>query len=321
MSTGPRTNALLLRALDALAPRFGIALSLGAILGVSTYAAIFAEQGVRAMLANQHLFEDRQSRNGFVSLSDVQRLNLAAFDALREGEVSGETALRFERALDILHVRADSFRQTLSPELRFPSGMRAIEGLEKLVDIGDEAFASGFADVDGMAVEISRVSDQTRGDLAIWNDELRRMQFRLLAEKATTITSLRQVLWISLVGLTCLGGGALLLLRREVLGRNARETAERRVEYLAYFDALTTLPNRDQFKDRMKKLLPRSDPLTLFLVDLDHFKAVNDTYGHAAGDATLRHVAKIIEKRATEAGGFAARLGGDEFVIVIGSEL
>ena len=83
MSTGPRTNALLLRALDALATRFGIALSLGAILGVSTYAAIFAEQGVRAMLANQHLFEDRQSRNGFVSLSDVQRLNLAAFDALR----------------------------------------------------------------------------------------------------------------------------------------------------------------------------------------------------------------------------------------------
>ena len=92
-----------------------------------------------------------------------------------------------------------------------------------------------------------------------------------------------------------------------------------RVERAALVDSLTGLPNRPAFERRLAKEWRRSEcynrPLGMLLIDLDDFKQVNDTQGHAAGDAVLREVAAAISGR-IRVSDMAARLGGDEFVVI-----
>lgn len=88
----------------------------------------------------------------------------------------------------------------------------------------------------------------------------------------------------------------------------------------ANFDTLTGLPNRDMFRDRLgqevKKSIRAELPLALLLIDLDQFKEVNDTLGHAVGDMLLKEAARRISACVRESD-TVARLGGDEFTIVI----
>jgi diguanylate cyclase len=94
-------------------------------------------------------------------------------------------------------------------------------------------------------------------------------------------------------------------------------TTRQRFAEMAGEDSLTRLPNRSMLHERLDALFARKDPqlIAIHFVDLDHFKAINDTYGHAAGDIILVEVAKRMRAVLTR-GAFAARLGGDEFVIV-----
>jgi len=95
--------------------------------------------------------------------------------------------------------------------------------------------------------------------------------------------------------------------------------AEERIERLAYYDSLTGLPNRALMNDRILQsmALARRDDrqIGVFFFDLDRFKQINDTHGHAVGDMVLRSVAQRLKKYIREGDTFA-RLGGDEFVIV-----
>ena len=88
----------------------------------------------------------------------------------------------------------------------------------------------------------------------------------------------------------------------------------------ANFDTLTGLPNRDMFRDRLGQEMKKSDrdglPLALLLIDLDHFKEVNDTLGHAVGDLLLQEAAHRIGACVRESDTLA-RLGGDEFTVVL----
>lgn len=81
-------------------------------------------------------------------------------------------------------------------------------------------------------------------------------------------------------------------------------------------DPLTGLPNRRHAEALMSARLVSRQPTMTVLVDLNLFKQVNDTYGHAVGDQLLMVVAKRLQAAAREGDGFAARLGGDEFVLV-----
>lgn len=96
--------------------------------------------------------------------------------------------------------------------------------------------------------------------------------------------------------------------------------AEQEIRQLAYFDNLTGLPNRTLFMDRLNQCLAQSrrdsGQLALLFLDLDQFKVVNDTLGHAAGDELLYQVANRLS-RGLRQYDILARLGGDEFVLLI----
>ncbi len=102
-----------------------------------------------------------------------------------------------------------------------------------------------------------------------------------------------------------------------------RARAEAQISHMVHHDALTGLPNRVRFREEMDRALARArrgEPFAVFCVDLDHFKAVNDTLGHPVGDALLREVAGRLKAclRDTDT---VARLGGDEFAILqVGGE-
>jgi diguanylate cyclase (GGDEF)-like protein len=106
---------------------------------------------------------------------------------------------------------------------------------------------------------------------------------------------------------------------------NAREMEElkrtqQRLDYIAHFDALTDLPNRMLFMDRIEQAIlhahRNNGRVAVLFLDLDNFKIVNDTLGHSFGDGLLRKVAQRIKSCLRE-DDTAARLGGDEFIVML----
>jgi diguanylate cyclase (GGDEF)-like protein len=91
--------------------------------------------------------------------------------------------------------------------------------------------------------------------------------------------------------------------------------ARAQAEADALADTLTGLANRRALDQALARLIGRGAPFTLMRIDLDHFKAVNDTFGHEAGDRVLSAVADVLGGE-TRDGDIAARVGGDEFVLV-----
>jgi len=99
-----------------------------------------------------------------------------------------------------------------------------------------------------------------------------------------------------------------------------RKQAEQDIQQLAYFDSLTGLPNRTLLNDRLNQILVQSKreqkQVGIIFLDIDSFKWINDTLGHAGGDKLLQAVAERLKMRLRASDTFA-RLGGDEFVIVL----
>lgn len=111
-------------------------------------------------------------------------------------------------------------------------------------------------------------------------------------------------------------------LEARVMARTAQlEAANRQIQHDAFHDALTGLPNRALFTDRLEQAMTRSRQLgrptyAVLLLDTDRFKAVNDTLGHSAGDALLRGLAGRLRSM-VRASDTVARQGGDEFTILL----
>ena len=111
----------------------------------------------------------------------------------------------------------------------------------------------------------------------------------------------------------------------ERANRALREEMEQRLkaladlEYLANHDPLTNLPNRNLFNERLDQVLDRArrsgEAVALMILDIDHFKDVNDTLGHQVGDELLREIGKRLAA-SVRAEDTVARLGGDEFALI-----
>jgi diguanylate cyclase (GGDEF)-like protein/PAS domain S-box-containing protein len=99
-----------------------------------------------------------------------------------------------------------------------------------------------------------------------------------------------------------------------------RAQTNARLRYTAQYDLLTNLPNRTLFDDRLQVALAKAarerERLALLYIDLDNFKPVNDTFGHAVGDQLLQQVAKRIQSCVRESD-TVSRIGGDEFIVLL----
>jgi diguanylate cyclase (GGDEF)-like protein/PAS domain S-box-containing protein len=115
------------------------------------------------------------------------------------------------------------------------------------------------------------------------------------------------------------GVAGLYILHTDV---SALKAVERQLTLLARFDSLTGLPNRRHFDEKLTEAIARSgrsgSPMALMYLDIDLFKAINDTLGHAAGDEILKQFGNRL-KESVRATDMVARLAGDEFVIILES--
>ncbi len=132
----------------------------------------------------------------------------------------------------------------------------------------------------------------------------------LVADLATDVSPFARILAIATLGL--------IIVRLAIDARQARQIEEDR-HRLSRTDDLTGLPNRRHFEQRLDADLEHLRDIrgtsALLLMDLDHFKEINDSLGHAAGDVLLREAAERL-RRVVPADAFVARLGGDEFVVM-----
>ena len=154
---------------------------------------------------------------------------------------------------------------------------------------------------------------------------LSRRRLSLLAVAALVTPTMLAIQWVRSAELTVplvVGGTVvsfLLVVARMSGLVQALESSRSQLRFEATHDALTGLPNRQLFGTRLDELLRRGDAGALLFVDLDRFKAVNDTLGHHEGDQVLVEVSKLL-RAAVRSSDTAARLAGDEFVVLIRSD-
>lgn len=129
--------------------------------------------------------------------------------------------------------------------------------------------------------------------------------------------------WVMTLGLltAIMCGGAIWLafrLKRELARRTK---AERQLSELAITDGLTGLPNRRRFDEMLQREWRRAArtgaPLSVLMLDADHFKELNDTFGHAVGDVVLKCLGEIISGSLRRPGDLGARYGGEEFAVIL----
>lgn len=223
-----------------------------------------------------------------------------------------------ERMMEIIREREERYRRLV--ELS-PDGI-AIHVRDRIAFINDAGArllgAVDPAEVTGRHVRdfvspdyLGLIRDQSvtgaeRGEAAPW------FETRLTIGHSRTID-----VEIAAVPFSHDGEEALQVIIRDI---TEKKLANRRLEFLAHHDSLTGLANRVLFFDRLAMTLHKAERdrhgAALLFIDLDHFKGVNDTFGHDAGDTLLREVARRIEACLRKVDS-VARMGGDEFTVIL----
>ncbi|WP_137932082.1 putative bifunctional diguanylate cyclase/phosphodiesterase [Mesorhizobium comanense] len=231
------------------------------------------------------IYEDvTEHRRAEEELKEQHRLFDAALANMSQGllmySAEGRLIVRNKRFLDLCNARAADFKL----------GMTHRQMLDKLVRL--RIF---------VPIEIDAEVARTKACLQAGQP---RSSYRELVDGRTLFVSRRP-----------LSGGGWVATFEDV---TERRRTEERMTHLAHHDALTGLPNRSMFRERLDMALERETvmPFAIFSLDLDRFKAVNDTWGHPAGDWLLRSVAERLRRCLRNETDLVARFGGDEFVVM-----
>ena len=314
------------KGIDFLASRRGFFLAAVLMCLCSLAAGALFDRTANIIEASQVELGNHRSAKTTSAFNDLLRLTMVVQKIYDAETVTAELEDEFMSALDIIFVRAEHIStrvETLGTQgfaaesERFlflqSSGQKAIDSLNAVIAAGDQLIENGFKSRGGAIQTIESNTDAARKAVFQYFDEISLLEDDLVEHQSKTLVRLASATWVFLVAITVAGLMCLMFLRLEVKARKERERAERRADFLAYFDPLTELPNRVQFQDRVSTALSRPGAVTLLLFDLDNFKDINDQLGHAMGDAVLREVAQRVQEKVEKYDGFAARLGGDEF--------
>jgi diguanylate cyclase (GGDEF)-like protein len=183
--------------------------------------------------------------------------------------------------------------------------------MKRLLEIGEQPLALEDLPALFHRDDAGRVAEAIRQ--AIGHSDKRQLEVRPRNPAAAA-----EVLHIQVEGLTNLG--CIASLRGTVQDITASRKAEAHIHYLAHYDSLTGLPNRNHWMQRAKAALAAADPqqqlIAVLFLDLDRFKTVNDSLGHPVGDKLLAKVASRLSG-CLRSEDLLARLGGDEFVVLV----
>jgi diguanylate cyclase (GGDEF)-like protein len=256
-------------------------------------------------------------------LRSLQQLIMGALaDELPITEIADQLCRRVEAiapdvVASVLHVDSDGLLHPLGGPSLPDDYSRALEG----IPIGPDVGSCGSAAYYGTPVLAENLDTDPRwqpyktrpleiGLKACWSTPIKAKDGRVIGTFAFYFKEPRAPSrWHQRIVEACVHLGALAIERKEARAQIAR---------LAYHDMLTGLPNRAQLRQLVNQAIDdrQGKQLALLFLDLDHFKDVNDTLGHSAGDALLVEFAKRLRAR-IQPSDLLGRLSGDEFVIVL----
>jgi len=295
----------------------GLAFAGAIIVALAVFVLLDLDRETRV---NREAIAAQQVKDALYALrTQVVELRSAARLGARTGEASAYHSIEarsaeVERELASLETRAvkdenlavvgplaDSAR-LLIVHARSIAGARSTHGTES---------------ADALALQADALSDEATTAI----DRSLAAQSRRVDERSAAQIELGERLRRYIVGLLVLAITVLgmLFAAYQRVQRRERE-AVRRIEYLAHYDTVTGLPNRALLSDRLAQETARarrgSETFAVLMFDLDGFKAVNDTWGHAAGDRVLVQVGERA-RRCVRASDTVGRLGGDEFLAIL----
>ena len=298
------------------------------------------QRELRSLLAH-----DYAGRLALLALTGLGVSLLAAW-------ITGQLVSRIDRAMDALIASAERIGRGLQSEPVRSSGVPEIAALENSLERMRQALAGTTISRDYLDTLLNSMSDavivtapdgrvRTANQAAVRllgreTSELAGLEFMsLVAEQHRAAFNLERVLTDPGETVVATGRGQTIPVSVSASAISSpdphfqgnifvlrditeRKRAERRIRYLARFDALTKMPNRMQYQHLLQQAIARclrqGRGLGLLYVDLDNFKEINDTFGHAAGDRVLETVSERLT-RLLPRDAVVGRLAGDEFAI------
>lgn len=276
--------------------------------------------------------EVTRMRHAAASILDLARVR-AALSQLVVASIDVETSSRGERAnkvqlveeahgrlfdaLDFLYVRWETFDKGIPLEEHKSSARQYSSAMVSTIEIGDALIQAGTENILEDQKDLSEALDYAMAQATNYYDAQKEVHVIAVSANEELLNTMASAMQALLLVMSLIAFAAVWLWRAEVVAREKRKIAEQEANFLAFNDALTELPNRSRFYAEIDRLLNQKLDLTVFIIDLDEFKQVNDTLGHAAGDKLLCEVAARLQKAFKSGGGIAARIGGDEFAAIL----
>lgn len=292
--------------------------AIGLIAIVTLSGTWFLQTQYAHVEAQSAAIQTRVFRDGMGVLRDLRRLGFVLDTARYEVNLSEDSRADIMEALDFLYVRRDSMKRYISQDRELSAASQRIHALlDSLIATGDTALSSANPDLLALYADSKQIMDVTHGELMVFVDQqYHRQRLSVVAQ----IDALKAMVWVASILLwifALISAVVVFLYQSELIQKKQRRLAEKKANFLAYFDSLTGLNNRSGFQEAAETMIKDHDETVMFLFDIDDFKQTNDVYGHPAGDAVLENFARQLSAVIGEKGGVCSRLGGDEFAAMM----